>query len=541
MERKISRYDLPLKPPEGMLSWLIAGKRLGTGKMCYKMEYYQDADGKNRRGVRCTCTECEESFYAGHVPRQHSFSSYFSPYGWKDPADGRTVHDGDACKCPVCGEIVTARYIGKYSGDALKLSSCNVITVERVNGHIAVVSWNAEQLLLYSGRIEYSIYPWEAYIFVGRRCIKNTAYDTSGFYNKRYYVGEWLERSKCVDTLGCVESNDIYPFPASEFDGTELENAKFDIYINDGSDVFPVSYLRLYQRHRAVENFVMNGDLRIIRNLLTAKDYRSCVGSLTDSDKMIDWKARKPAAMLGLTKPEYKALKGRSLSDIKLYTQTKAYGITLENMDELFRRHSNYTLRTLATDFNENIVRAERYIIKQNKKYKNNATFNLLIDYWKMAEPAGRLRDMDVRYPQNLRHAHDELVRLNKWKEDAELNKKFEKRYKELSIYGYSNDMLLIRPCRNEAELINEGKSLEHCVATYARRHASGNTSIFFIRRVTEPEEPFYTLEFSGGVIVQDHGYRNKLQTDEIKEFEKEWLDHIGGINSNGQAERRAS
>ena len=99
----------------------------------------------------------------------------------------------------------------------------------------------------------------------------------------------------------------------------------------------------------------------------------------------------------------------------------------------------------------------------------------------------------------------------------------------------------MIRPCRDEAELINEGKTLKHCVASYAKRHASGTTSIFFIRHIDRPDKPYYTLEWTGRVIVQDHGYKNRLQTDEIKEFEKEWLEFVKGVNENGQRTRKAS
>ena len=164
-----------------------------------------------------------------------------------------------------------------------------------------------------------------------------------------------------------------------------------------------------------------------------------------------------------------------------------------------------------------------------------------LIDYWRMVEPADRLRNTNVRYPQNLEHAHNELIRLKKWKEDQELIEKFAKRYEELSVYSYSNDKLMIRPCHDESELIAEGKILEHCVASYAKDHASGKTSIFFVRHTDAPDEPFYTLEWRNNKIIQDHGYKNRLQTDEIKRFEKEWLEYVEGVMENGKRYSKAS
>lgn len=535
MESKKSKYDLPLKPPEGLLEWMLGNGLLDKSLITYKMEYYQDDNLKRRRAVRCTCSSCETSFYAKHVLSL----SDDEPYGWRHPVDGNTVYHDQLCFCPMCDEAMTSYYIGKHRGNVLKLNAVGAVTIERINGHIAVIWWWVE-LLLRSGNIAYDIYPWEAYVFDGKRCVKNVAYAV-GFWGKQYYTGQWIERSKCVDMLGRINRDHIYPFSSFVFDGTELENAKYDIYLKDNSYVYPVSYLRLYQRHSAVENLVMNGSSQIVDELLDRANYYHLVAPLSKSDKMINWKLRKPSAMLGLTKTEYKELKSASLNDIKLYLRTKDFGVTTENIYGILERNYDWHIETLVTEFKENVQRADRYIVKQQKKYNNGTALSELMDYWRMVEPVDRLKDPKVRYPQNLRHAHDELIRLKEWEEDKELIEKFRRRYEKLSIYSYCNDRLLIRPCRTEAELIIEGKVLDHCVASYAKRHAYGDTSIFFIRHVDRPDEPFYTLEWTGRRINQDHGYKNRLQTDEIKKFEKEWLEYVKGVDKNGEYSRKAS
>ena len=65
-----------------------------------------------------------------------------------------------------------------------------------------------------------------------------------------------------------------------------------------------------------------------------------------------------------------------------------------------------------------------------------------------------------------------------------------------------------------------------HCVGTYVDRYADGKTALFFVRRITEPDTPFYTLELreESMTVVQNHGYRNSLQTLEVKAFEEKWL-----------------
>ena len=90
------------------------------------------------------------------------------------------------CFCPMCDEAMTSYYIGKHRGNVLKLNVVGAVTIERINGHIAVIWWWVE-LLLRSGNIAYDIYPWEAYVFDGKRCVKNVAYAV-GFWGKQYYT-----------------------------------------------------------------------------------------------------------------------------------------------------------------------------------------------------------------------------------------------------------------------------------------------------------------------------------------------------------------
>ena len=79
------------------------------------------------------------------------------------------------------------------------------------------------------------------------------------------------------------------------------------------------------------------------------------------------------------------------------------------------------------------------------------------------------------------------------------------------------------------AELIDEGSALHHCVATYAKEHLSGQTVIFFIRKKSEPDKPFYTLEYNPKTesIVQCRGLCNCGKTPEVKAFVKAWSEYI--------------
>ena len=103
------------------------------------------------------------------------------------------------------------------------------------------------------------------------------------------------------------------------------------------------------------------------------------------------------------------------------------------------------------------------------------------------------------------------------------------KQYEKLKKYCFTCGGLSIHPAESEIEMINEGRELHHCVATYATRHANGRTAIFFIRHTNEPDKPYFTLEYSFKYmrVMQNRGYHNADRTEEVKKFEKQWVEFV--------------
>ena len=90
----------------------------------------------------------------------------------------------------------------------------------------------------------------------------------------------------------------------------------------------------------------------------------------------------------------------------------------------------------------------------------------------------------------------------------------------------WEQEGILIRPVEDQKELIAEGKTLNHCVGTYAKRHAEGRCSILLIRKTEEPDKPWYTLNFNvkTGTVTENRGNRNCARTPEVQAFEEAWL-----------------
>lgn len=86
---------------------------------------------------------------------------------------------------------------------------------------------------------------------------------------------------------------------------------------------------------------------------------------------------------------------------------------------------------------------------------------------------------------------------------------------------NYDDENYLIRLPKDEDEIRNEGMTLHHCVGNYAHDHSIGSTTIMFLRKKSEPDKPFYTIEVDIGVV---DGKVAGLRIRQIHGFGNRWL-----------------
>lgn len=131
-------------------------------------------------------------------------------------------------------------------------------------------------------------------------------------------------------------------------------------------------------------------------------------------------------------------------------------------------------------------------------------------------------------YPRDFTEAHNQRYReyqRERTKIEKERRKKFNKALKDMAKSAKDIEPLnlkmgeiFIRPPHELDELKIEGETLHHCVATYIDKVAKGETMILFIRKESEPDKPYYTLEWKDRV-VQCRGMRNCDPTPKVKAF----------------------
>lgn len=175
-------------------------------------------------------------------------------------------------------------------------------------------------------------------------------------------------------------------------------------------------------------------------------------------------------------------------------------------------------------------------------------------DYLNMRDQRGYdLNNSIFLFPENLREAHDQMVReVNEAeikKREAEVKAKYgaiAERYRKLrNRYYYEDDHFLIRTARSAEEIIREGQILHHCVGgdNYLRKHGDGTSYILFLRKKEDPEEPYITIEIMEKKIIQWYGMYDKKPDEKIIQS---WLDRYierleDGIRNINQKEELRS
>ena len=156
-----------------------------------------------------------------------------------------------------------------------------------------------------------------------------------------------------------------------------------------------------------------------------------------------------------------------------------------------------------------------------------------------MAAELVDLSEKTVAMPKNLRERHDVVAEASRVTETAEEMLKYKTRRRKLEKqYSFSlGDYCIQVPISGE-EIVQEGKTLHHCVGGYAARHISGATTILFLRKKRTPGRSFLTIELYKEKekirIRQIHGYKNEAYCGRaIKEeerfawFLKPWLEWV--------------
>ncbi|MGN7760481.1 PcfJ domain-containing protein [Paenibacillus sp. 22594] len=345
--------------------------------------------------------------------------------------------------------------------------------------------------------------------------------------HRPYWRGEewYSQKSVTSETRGSMRQVMSYHMPADEIakvvKGTPWQYCTWDKYhYNDYVEVF-----ELTSRYQCIEFLTKAGFNSFVSQKL-------CGGSTYGA---INWLGKTPAKVLRLSNVEIKELAKKdsiSLQTLRSYQVTKAEGLNFsyeeaqaisDLVDPRVAAEFRGALHTLKGRLSSGDLK--RYILKQMRKnrtsfYNARAVLINYRDYLGECEKLGLdITRPGVYLPNNLHEAHRSTTKRVQAIANQQYQENVRKRKEELEKMRFQYKELILFPAPSTNALVNEGKVLEHCVADYARDYARGTTDLFFVRRKSDPDKPFYTLEVQNEEVRQCRGFDNCDMTPEVEEF----------------------
>ena len=213
---------------------------------------------------------------------------------------------------------------------------------------------------------------------------------------------------------------------------------------------------------------------------------------------------------------------GGNLSDLDNDSFDK-YFLALRQM----ARSSYRSMPKYIEEFGLDLLRFMKNLVRLGEK--NASVYNMVYDTMNAYRGlnAGTAPAIDWYFDSysDLARAHDAITELKRM-QDAERRamwnmsererlvkqeKKREELDKQRKEYEYEDESYIIRLPETLSEIVDEGNIQRICIGGYTSRHALGETNLFFLRKKSEPDTPFYAIEMSNSKnIVQIHGYCNK-------------------------------
>lgn len=525
--------------------------------------------------VDCVCTACGQRFRAEKIAYKFECASgamndgparqfgvmigsdHGNSSGISETQKSFCIQDGDSALCPICGAQTNWVHVSRCPIRECQFPSM----VIRDGDVIAFVAYRYMTEVGKDGTKHVYINPHNALAFDAQDRKRTPVYfsGVDQFFSSCQFHSMWERRARASDPYGSIDE-EVFVKPTKKMlAGTDFENCHLNEYVGkgDNGNAAPATYLYMWSKNPQIEALVTSGGNELLREIIKGScyyqsGYYGSKWTLRAKPSGIDLKRKRPGEMLGLTREEYRRAlaQGWNCGKIKTYLALKQI-LTSPSDDDVKCTPGAVSVREVIRLAAENGISAARLY---RYAYGTGNQFYEWRDYIEMSKRLGELTDETRErfdfFPRDLKKAHDRCVERERERKDREKAKELEKlaemfaeRYEVLSALDYSFGGLMIRPARNGAEFVREGAELHHCVAGYAERHAKGMTAILFIRRESEPDRPYYTLELNESTldVIQNRGMRNCERTEQVKEFEARWLEHIRGIRKNNKKEKKVS
>ena len=497
-------------------------------------------EDRKKRAARCWCSGCSSIFLAEYISAK-TCSGRGIPAGIRMVdayvAGEQEYAEGGSIVCPCCGEPAVlhgAAYMRQGHTE-----QAFVARAYKAQGCLVIVRYMVEEST-WRETTQRRAEPFEAFVVDGKKVVKLRLWQRN-IGGEYFRLEDWKENKRFADTLGAPW---FYDKDLPDLEGTSLENSKLWEYMAQTYEkdrFYPVAYARLYLKHRNVENLITSGMGLMVGDGIREEEQRSgsyyYVRTSVPLPRLawVDWQEKKPSRMLGVTREGLRLIRGAGwkLNEFQAY-RAAAHKLSLPDVVTALETLKHYQLEGMAKRqewTGRRIMQAVRYL------QKVNGNMTMLEDYWDMAERQGLdLENPVIRWPRDLRAAHNRVQEAQRYATTKEQREAFRRMTARCRGLNWTNGEICIRVAESPEELVQEGKTLHHCVGGYTRTHAGGGI-ILFIRHARRPERSWYTLNVDvvNKRILQNHGYYNEHVPgkpplkipQKVEQFVKDWQERV--------------
>lgn len=486
------------------VSFICTGEEQEFIERCFTgyLFFEREQNEMGRDGVSTECTRCGRKVW-------------WTDREWKDFKRQHGAKERSCVMCPDCGKDVTLYARGRLrNGNSLD-EYRQIVLLRVIDGALHAVALLARK---HHGRWESDAAEADvkaAYYFTEGKCQK---WKRQWVWSGEQYVPKLVSQKSMTEPFAdcqcwsCYKPGYYAVHGVDQIAASPLKYCAAELFFNLHDDVPTktvyglLTYLGLWTRYPRMEQLVKAGATEIVGDAVNGKMH----------GRALNWRAKTMPAFFRLDKPTAKRLLAGGIGQRELdaLEVMRGGGVTLEEAllihDRIGGAAERRRISGALTAVDANAMVLARYLEKH--QHKNAA---LWLDYIDAAKKLGYdLARRDVAFPKNLQGAHDSAIAAIRYEENEAARKAYEKRYEKLvKKYSFSALGLCIVVPEDDRQIINEGKTLHHCVGGYAERHMKGATTILFLRKEKTPQRSYITVEMDGkrGTdIRQIHGYRNE-------------------------------
>lgn len=321
--------------------------------------------------------------------------------------------------------------------------------------------------------------------------------------------GEWFRRYDGFTSFSSIEN---------AVKGTPFQYSTWKSYKEEDM----LKFFELYSKYPSIEYLTKCGCERIVREKLNG--YKT-FGA-------INWRGKTIFKVLKLTKGELKEINELKIKITAEFLNSKQVldkicKLNMQVIDAFKMEVAYYCEDIQKLGKIVNLNKVYKYLMKQKSDKKITDFHNAFIAYKDYISDCIKLKfdikNEHVIFPKNLYNAHQNTINQVKIKANKEFDESIQKMSKKYKKYCFEYKDVFIRPAQSSKELIEEGQALHHCVATYSKQYAEDKTIILVIRKISDPDKPYCTMEIKNNQIIQVRAKYNGAPNSEVKEFIEEF------------------